>query len=195
VKITSVICPQQTPKPTKQEKYMLKIILIVVVLLIAAILIYAATKPDTFRVERTVNIKAPADKIFPLIDDLHRMQTWSAWEKVDPGMKRNHSGAASGKGAVYEWESDKKIGHGRMLITESSPSKVAIKMDFIKPFAAENILEFTLKPEGGATQITEAITGPSPYVSKLMGLFCSMDKMIGGKFEESLAELKTIAEK
>ena len=169
---------------------MLKTILIVVALLIAAVLIYAATLPDSFRVERSASIKASPEKIFPLIDDLHRMQTWSAWEKVDPGMKRAHSGSASGKGAVYEWDGNKEIGQGRMEITESSPpSRVAIKMDFIKPFAAQNTLEFTLKSEGGSTRVTQAIFGPSPYISKLFGLFCSMDKIIGGKFEESLAAL------
>jgi len=173
---------------------MLKTILIVVVLLIAAVLIYAATLPDSFRVERSASIKASPEKIFPLIDDLHRMQTWSAWEKVDPGMKRAHSGSASGKGAVYEWDGNKEIGQGRMEITESSPSRVTVRMDFIKPFAAQNTVEFTLKAEGDSTRVTQAIFGPSPYISKLFGLFCSMDKIIGGKFEESLAALKTAAE-
>lgn len=174
---------------------MLKTILIVVVLLIAGVLIYAAILPDTFRVERSASIKAPPEKIFPLIDDLHRMQSWSAWEKVDPGMKRAHSGGASGKGAVYEWEGNKDIGQGRMEITESSPpSRVIIRMDFIKPFAAQNTVEFTLNPEGDSTRVTQAIFGPRPYISKLFGIFCSMDKMIGGKFEESLAALKAAAE-
>jgi len=173
---------------------MLKTILIVVVLLIAGVLIYAATLPDSFRVERSASIKSPPEKIFPLIDDLHRMQTWSAWEKIDPGMKRAHSGAASGKGAVYEWEGNKEIGQGRMEITESSPSRVTVRMDFIKPFAARNTVEFTLKAEGDSTRVTQAIFGPSPYISRLFGLFCSMDKMIGGKFEESLAALKATAE-
>ena len=170
-------------------------IAIVIAVVIAAVLIYAATLPDSFRVERSASIKAPPEKIFPLINDLHSMQTWSAWEKVDPGMKRAHSGAASGMGAVYEWEGNKEIGQGRMEITESSPTRVSIRMDFIKPFAARNTVEFTLKPEDGSTRVTQAIFGPSPYISKLFGLFCSMEKMIGGKFEESLAGLKSIAEK
>jgi uncharacterized protein YndB with AHSA1/START domain len=175
---------------------MLKTILIAAVLLVAAVLIFAATRPDTFRVERSASIKAPPEKIFPLINDLHGMQTWSAWEKVDPGMKRAHSGASSGRGAVYEWDGNKDIGQGRMEITESSPpSLVTIRMDFIKPFAARNTVEFTLKPDGDSTRVTQAIFGPSPYISKLMGLVFNMDKMIGGKFEESLAALKTVVEK
>jgi len=173
----------------------LKTSLIAGVLAIAAVLIYAATRPDTFRVERTASIQAPPEKIFPLINDLHRMQSWSAWEKVDPGMKRTHRGAASGKGAVYEWDGNGDIGQGRMEITESAPpSRVAIQMDFIKPFSARNTLEFTLTPEGGSTRVTQALFGPSPYISKLMGLVFSMDQMIGGKFEDGLAALKTAAE-
>lgn len=174
---------------------MFKKIAIVTVVVIAAVLIYAATQPDTFRVERSASIKAPPEKIYPLIDDLHTMQTWSAWEKVDPAMKRAYSGPAGGKGAVYEWEGNKDIGQGRMEITESSPSRVVIRMDFIKPFAAQNTVEFMLKPEGDSTRVTQAIFGPSPYISKLFGLFCGMDKMIGEKFEESLGALKSMAEK
>jgi uncharacterized protein YndB with AHSA1/START domain len=175
---------------------MLKTIAIIIVILIAAVLIFAATRPDSFRVQRSASIKAPPEKIFALINDLQSMQTWSAWEKVDPAMKRKHSGAASGQGAVYEWESNKDIGQGRMEITEASPpSKITIKMDFIKPFAAQNTMEFAMQAEGRSTRVTQAIFGPSPYISKLMGIVFNMDKMIGGKFEESLAELKTIAER
>ncbi len=174
---------------------MFKTIAIVIAVVIAAVLIYAAFQPDSFRVERSASIKAAPEKIHPLIDDLRSMQTWSAWEKVDPGMKRAHSGATRGVGAVYEWEGNNDIGQGRMEITGSSPSLITIRMDFIKPFAAQNTVEFTLKPEGDATRVTQAIFGPMPYMSKLFGIFCSMDKMIGGKFEESLAALKTAAEK
>jgi len=174
---------------------MIKTIIIVLAVLVVALLIYAATRPDAFRVQRSINIKAPPDMIFPRINDLHSMQTWSAWEKVDPGMKRKYSGAESGQGSVYEWEGNKEIGQGRMEIIESAPpSRIAIKMDFIKPFAAQNTLEFTLQADGDSTRVTQAIFGPSPYLSKLMSLVCSMDKMIGGKFEDSLAELKAGAE-
>lgn len=175
---------------------MFKTILIVLLLTLVAILIYAATKPDTFRVQRHITIKATPETIFPLISDLHSMQTWSAWEKVDPGMKRTYKGAASGPGAVYEWEGNQEIGQGRMEILEATPpAKISIRMDFIKPFPAQNTLEFVLHTEGDSTRVTQAIFGPSPYISKVMSLVFSMDKMIGEKFEEGLAALKTIAEK
>ena len=175
---------------------MFKTIAIVVVVLIAGVLVFAATRPDTFRVERSVSIKAPPEKIYPYFDDFNRWAAWSPWEKLDPAMKRTFSGAPSGKGSVYAWEGNSKVGAGRMEILESSPSsKLLIKLDFIKPFEGHNTAEYTLTPSGETTQVTWAMYGPAPYVSKLMGVFVSMDKMIGKDFEAGLANLKAAAEK
>jgi uncharacterized protein YndB with AHSA1/START domain len=178
---------------------MLKIVGIIVVVLlvaIAAVLIYAATKSDDFRVARSLPIKAPPEKIFALINDLHGWSAWSPYEKRDPAMKRTFSGAEKGKGAVYEWDGNKNVGAGRMEITDTSPpNKVVIKLDFIKPFEGHNIAEFTMAPQGDATNVTWAMYGPSPYVAKVMGTFMNMDKMIGTDFEAGLVNLKTLAEK
>lgn len=175
---------------------MLKKIAIAVLVLIAVLLVFAATRPDTFRVERTTSIKAPPEKVFAFINDFHRWDAWSPWEKMDPAMKRTHSGSASGKGAVYEWEGNDKVGKGRMEIMESSPpSRIAIKLDFFKPFEAHNTAEFTLKVQGDDTEVSWAMHGPSPYLAKLMQLFLSMDSMVGKDFETGLANLKTAAEK
>ena len=174
---------------------MLKTIAIIVVVLIAAILGYAMTMPDNFRVQRTTSIKAPPEKIFPLINDLHRWGSWSPWEKMDPEMKRTYSGSASGKGAAYAWQGNRKVGEGRMEIADTSPpSKVTIKLDFMKPFEAHNTAEFTLEPKGDSTNVTWAMYGPSEYMAKVIGVFVSMDKMIGKDFETGLANLKTVAE-
>lgn len=123
------------------------------------------------------------------------MQAWSAWEKIDPAMKRTYSGAASGVGADFAWEGNKNIGSGSIEITESSPTKIAMKLDFTAPIVAHNIVEFTLAPNGNNTTVTQVIFGPSPYISKLMSLVFSMNKMVGSKFEEGLASLKATAEK
>jgi carbon monoxide dehydrogenase subunit G len=174
---------------------MFKMIAIVVVVLIAAILVYAATKPDEFRVQRTTSVKAPPEKVFALINDFHRWGSWSPWEKMDPAMKRTYSGAANGKGAVYAWQGNSKVGEGRMEIADtSSPSKVTINLDFFKPIEGHNTAEFTLEPRGDSTNVTWAMYGPSPYIAKIMGIFVSMDKMIGKEFETGLANLKTVAE-
>ena len=175
---------------------MFSTIIIIVVVLLAAVLGYAATQPDSFRVERATSIKAPPTKIFPLINDYRSWDAWSPYEKKDPAMRRTYSGAPIGQGAVYEWEGNSNIGKGRMEITESSvPSRVAIDMHFMKPFEARNVAEFTLQPNGDATKVIWAMHGPATFVSKLMGLFFSMDNMIGKDFEAGLANLKAIAEK
>ena len=175
---------------------MIKIIAIVLALLIAALLVFAATKPDSFRIERSINIKAPPEKIFALISDFRQWEAWSPWEKIDPALKRTYSGAASGKGAVYEWSGNKDIGQGRMEIVDSvAPTKVMLKLDFVTPFEAHNHVDFTLLTQGDTTTVTQAMYGPSPYLSKLMTIFFSMDKMVGEKYEEGLASLKALAEK
>ena len=175
---------------------MLKTIAIVTAVLIAAVLIYATTKPDTFSVTRSASIKAPAEKIFAVINDFHRWTDWSPWEKLDPAMKRTQGGPASGKGATYAWEGNSKAGAGRMEIIESTPSsKVGIQLDFIKPFEGHNIAEFVLVPQGDTTNLTWTMHGPTPYISKLMQVFVSMDSLIGKDFEAGLANLKALAEK
>ena len=175
---------------------MLKTIALIVAVLIAGVLIFAATKPDTFSVERSATIKAPPEKIFAVLNDFHRWTEWSPWEKLDPAMKRTLGGPASGQGATYAWEGNSKAGAGRMEITDSVPArKVGIKLDFIKPFEGHNIAEFTLTPQGDATQVNWLMHGPAPFISKLMQVFISMDKMIGQDFEEGLANLKAVAER
>jgi len=180
---------------------MLEVIAIVAVILalaIAIVLILAATKPDTFSVQRAAVVKAPAEKIFSLINDFHQWGSWSPWENKDPGMKRTYSGAASGKGAVYAWDGNKNVGSGRMEILDaSSPSKIVIKLDFFKPFAAHNTAEFSMLPQGDAatTNVTWIMHGPAPFLSKLMQVFMNIDSMVGRDFESGLSNLKRLTEK
>jgi hypothetical protein len=173
----------------------IKIAAMTVAILLAAVLGFAATRPDTFRVERTATIQASPGEIVPLLTDFHRWSSWSPYEKLDPGMKRTFSGASAGPGAVYEWDGNAKAGAGRMEILESSPSKVAIQIDFTAPMEGHNRAEFTLEPEGDATRVTWTMHGPSPYVAKVMGVFFNMDTMIGKDFETGLGNLKAIAER
>jgi len=162
----------------------------------AIILILAATRPDNFQVQRAASIKAPPEKIFALINDFHNWGAWSPYEKRDPAMNRSFSGSVDGRGAVYEWAGNKKVGAGRMeIIDTSAASTVRIKLDFIRPFEGHNIAEFTLRPQGDATNVTWAMDGPSPFIAKVMGLFFNMDHMIGKDFETGLANLKTLTER
>jgi hypothetical protein len=172
------------------------IIAIVLAIAIAVVLILAATKPDRFSVRRAAVINAPADRVFPLIADFHEWRKWSPWEDRDPGLKRTYGGAERGKGAVYAWEGNRNVGSGRMEILEAnSPSLVKIQLDFLKPFEAHNIAEFTMLPQGNATNLGWVMSGPAPFMSKVLQVFMSFDKMIGKDFEAGLANIKSMTEK
>ena len=171
------------------------IVVLVVVVAVAGVLAYAATRPDAFRVERSIAIKAPPEKVLALVGDLRGWTAWSPYEKKDPGMKRAYAGTAAGKGAVYEWDGNKEVGRGRMEILEAGPSKVLIKLDFMTPFEAHNTAEFSAVPRGDNTTVTWAMYGPSPYIAKVMQAVVNMDRMIGTDFEAGLQSLKAVAEK
>jgi K+-transporting ATPase KdpF subunit len=175
---------------------MLKFIGGVVVLAIVVVLCVALTKPDSFRVERSVTINASPEKVATLISDFHQWDGWSPWARLDPNMKTSYSGPASGPGAVYEWEGNSKVGKGRMEILSAEPAKTTIKLDFLKPFEGHNITDFVLEPQGSATRVNWIMNGPMTlFPGKIMSVFSPMDKMIGPDFDKGLANLKTIAER
>lgn len=169
--------------------------LITLFVLVAGLCAYATTRPDTFRLERSTLIAAPPDRIIPLIADFRRWAAWSPFENIDPTMTRTYGGADQGVGATYAWSGTGKAGAGRMEIIEQSPERVAIKLDFSKPFEAHNIAEFTAVPDGAGTRVTWAMHGPSPFISKLMTVFFSIDRMVGKDFEAGLASMKQVAER
>ncbi len=153
------------------------IIAVVLAIAIAILLILAATKPDTFTVRRATTVKAPPERIFPLINDFHQWGTWSPYETKDPAMKRTYSGTASGKGAVYAWQ------------------EIVIKLDFFAPFEGHNTAEFTMLPQGDVTNVTWLMHGPVPFMAKIMHVLMNIDRMVGKDFEIGLANLKRLTEK
>jgi uncharacterized protein YndB with AHSA1/START domain len=170
-------------------------ILIGLGVLIAGLLGFAATRPNEFRLQRRTRINATPEKVFANLVDFHQWSGWSPWEKLDPGMQRKHSGAPSGKGAVYEWEGNRKVGKGRMEITDASaPNRLVVDLHFLKPYEARNTTEFVLQRDGAATDVTWSMYGPAPFVNKVMGVFMNMDKLIGTDFEKGLTSLKSMSE-
>jgi uncharacterized protein YndB with AHSA1/START domain len=174
---------------------MLKTILLIVAAAIAALLIYAATKPDSFRLSRSVTIAAPPDKVFALINDLRQFNTWNPFAKMDAQGVITYDAVTVGVGGAYHWQGEKS-GAGRMQIAESVPAqRVTAKLDFTKPFEAHNMVDFTVQANGTGSTVTWAMHGPAPYVNKLMTIFFDMDKTVGGEFDTGLANLKALAEK
>ena len=170
-------------------------VVVLVVVLVAGVLVLAALRPAEMRVERRATIRAPAEKVHAQIADFRRWQAWSPWERIDPTLQRTYSGAPSGRGAVYEWSGQGKAGAGRMEILDAPvPSRVAIRLDFIKPFAARNSTVFSLVPQGEGTEVTWTMTGPSPFMARVMSVFMNLEGMVGRDFEAGLANLKAVSE-
>lgn len=168
-----------------------------IVVVITGIFLYADTRPSVIQVTRSITIQAPAEKIFPLLDDFHNWPRWAPQDKEDPTMKRLYSGEPSGAGAISDWQGTGNTGKGRMTITESTaPSKLVVTVDFVRPFAAHNINEFVLEPNGPGTSttVTWTMRGRNMFFMKLMGIFVSMDHVLGKHFESGLQNLKTLSE-
>jgi Polyketide cyclase / dehydrase and lipid transport len=174
---------------------MLTTLFLAILVVLAAALVYAATRPDTFRIERSVSIDVAPEVIFSNINEFKRWGEWSPWDKIDPALQRTYSGAAKGKGAVYAWVGNSQVGAGRMEIVEATPfTVIQIKIDFTAPFKASNTIDFTLTKRGDITDVSWAMSGPQPFVSKVMGLVFNMDKVVGGQFATGLSQLKQVSE-
>ena len=174
---------------------MIVIIVVALIVSVGTLLAYVAARPDTFRVERATVMEAAPEQIFPHMQDFRRFSEWSPYEHLDPEMSRTYSGAKKGKGAVYEWNGRGKAGKGRMEIAHVSPPRmVVIRLDFVKPFESQSIVEFTLSPEGSSTRVSWAMRGANAYVAKLLQVFVNMDRLVGKDFETGLANLKGIVE-
>jgi polyketide cyclase/dehydrase/lipid transport protein len=174
---------------------MLMKILIGIAVIVVVFVVVVALQPAEFRIARTTAISAPAEAVFAQVNDFHKWVAWSPYERIDPALQRAYSGAPSGVGAIYEWVGNKDVGEGRATITDSRPNElVRIQLDFRKPFPATNIAEFSLAPQGAQTAITWSMTGRKNFMFKAVGLFMNMDKMVGGQFEQGLAQLKSLVE-
>jgi hypothetical protein len=170
-------------------------ILALIVVAVAIFCVVVAMQPADFKVTRSASINAGQDVIFEQINDFHKWDAWSPWAKLDPSMKTTYSGPSTGIGAGYAWTGNDKVGEGKMAITASHPNEhIAIDLEFIKPFAAKNVTEFVLKPEGAKTNVTWTMSGTNNFMAKAFSLFMNMDKLVGGDFEKGLSQLKTVSE-
>jgi hypothetical protein len=174
---------------------MLTKILIGLAVVVILFLITVAFQPAEFKVVRTTKINAPAVDVFGYVNDFHKWTAWSPWENLDPNLQRFYEGAPAGPGTIYRWVGNRKVGEGKMTLTESKPGEyVRIALDFLKPFAASNKVVISFKQEGNQTAVDWTMTGTKNFICKGMGMFMSMDKMCGGQFEQGLAQLKAVSE-
>ena len=169
--------------------------LIVLAVLVGILVIIVSLRPVDFRIKRSATIPAPPNVVFQRVNDFHLWQAWSPWARLDPNCKNSFEGAAAGAGAMFAWSGNKKVGEGRMAIVESKPGEyIRLNLDFVKPFEGHCVTEFTFKPESGGTLMTWTMTGKNNFVARAVTLVMNCDKMIGGQFEQGLANLKEVVE-
>jgi Polyketide cyclase / dehydrase and lipid transport len=174
---------------------MLKKFLIAIAAIIVVFVVVVALQPSEFRIVRSATISAPAPAVFAQVNDFHNWEAWSTWAKLDPAAKATFEGPSTGTGAIFKWAGNKEVGEGSMTITESRPSDlIRIKLEFLRPFEATNSAEFTFKPEGNRTAVTWSMEGKNNFIAKAVCLFMNMDKMVGGQFEQGLAQMKAVVE-
>lgn len=175
---------------------MWKKVLIAFAAIVAIFLIVAALQPNTFRISRSATMAAPPEVVFAEVNDFHQWGAWNPWQKIDPAAKYTYSGAESGEGAKFAWDGNDDVGAGRMTITDSEPPRrIQIELEFLRPFAATNQAEFTFEPQGPGTLVTWSMSGANTFLSKVIGLLMDMDAMVGGQFEQGLADMKAVVEK
>jgi uncharacterized protein YndB with AHSA1/START domain len=174
---------------------MFRKVLIALAALVVVLLVVIATRPSTYRVERTTRIAAPPDTVFALVNDFSAWDRWSPWAHLDPSMKKTIGGPPSGVGATYAWTGNDKVGEGKMQITESVPAqKVGIRLEFIKPMASVAQTDFGFRPEGGGTQVSWGMHGKNDFMGKAFSLVADLDTMVGNDFEKGLASMRREAE-
>jgi uncharacterized protein YndB with AHSA1/START domain len=149
----------------------------------------------TFKVEREIRVDAPPPALYERIVDFHRWSAWSPFEELDPTMERTFEGPASGVGSIYEWSGNMKAGTGRMEMVEADRDRrIVIDQRNLKPMKSRSTVTFSLVGVDDGTAVTWSMTGPVTSMTRVMGVFRSMDKMVGPIFEKGLAKLKTEAE-
>ena len=172
----------------------LKRIAFAVVAVFALLLVIGLLLPSGFRVQRTTVIAAPPAKVYPLIADPRNWKQWAVWNRRDPEMQMQYSGAESGTGAKWSWQS-KTEGNGAMEFTAAVPNeRIEYALSF-PDFGMSSHGELGLAPDGSGTRViwtNEGDMGGSP-INRYFGLM--MDSMVGPDFEAGLANLKTIAER
>lgn len=172
------------------------LLFLVALALVSGLIAYISLRPNTFKIVRSAVVNAPPEAIYQRINDLHAWEAWSPWARLDPAATNTFDGSPLGPGASMSWSGNKKVGAGKMTIKESSQNeRIRLKLEFTRPMSATNEVQFDLKPIGETkTEVTWAMSGQNEFIGKAMHVFTNMDKMVGGQFEQGLANLKSLVE-
>lgn len=161
--------------------------------LVLVLVVVAFFLPRTYRIERTIVIKAQPEVVFAQFGDLKAWKNWGSWHEKDPAMKLSYSAKTTGVGAWSAWES-KSEGNGKMTITAIEPAKSATYLLEFPDMGMQSNGSMTLQPADGGVEVVWVDAGDLGMnpMSRWFGLF--LDGMIGPDFEKGLAKMKRLVE-
>jgi hypothetical protein len=147
--------------------------------------------PTKIHVQRSIEMRADAKDVYPLIANLK--DGWTQWSpfgvEEDPGMQMKYSGAEEGVGATQSWDGP-KMGDGRMTIVKADPARGAEYDLWVMHDSFRIDGALICEPAAGGTKVTwtgDWEYGSNPY-ERYMGLLA--DGMLGDSFEKGLNKLK-----
>lgn len=175
---------------------MFKMIVLPVAVILGSFLAFVALQDPNYVISREVKINAPAEKVWPYLNNSKLAEKWAPWIEIDPAAKMSYSGPEEGVGSKASWDEGKQLGTGSATISESVPhQKVGIQLEYTKPYEMKQYSEYLLASNGNETTVTWRVTGQNNFLGRFICMFMSMDRMVGGMFEKGLSNLKAIAEK
>ena len=150
--------------------------------------------PASWRLERSIVIEVPPERLYPLVATPRRWHEWAMWNRRDPASRPSFFGPESGADAGWEWDS-RTEGKGRMTLLSADPGRALTYELLLPDMASTSTGSIVLQPQGAATRVTWTNTGSlgrNP-LKHLLAPF--MDRWIGPDFEAGLANLKVLAER
>ncbi len=150
---------------------------------------------STYTVTRSETMRASPEAIFDYVANFRNWPAWSPWEELDPEMEKTYTGDDGTVGSGYSWSGNRKAGAGSMKLTDiQAPTQMTSDLEFLKPFKSSNTMGFTLSPSGDNTTVTWTMNATHSLMTRVMGFFGLMDRMIGKDFDKGLTKLKGLVE-
>ena len=150
--------------------------------------------PSSFRVERSLVISAPPERLYALVGTPRRWPEWSIWNRRDPAMAMTFFGPEAGAGAGWSWQS-RTEGRGRMTFLTADPEKGFTYELFFPDYDSTSTGEIRFERQTVGTRVTWTNVGDVGRNPLLHYMALVMDRMVGPEFDAGLANLKVLAEK
>jgi hypothetical protein len=164
--------------------------------IILLILIVAAAAGTGWSYQKSISVNAPLQTVWDNVKTLGALNKWNPWMEKDPAIKVVFSGTDGNPGASYSWESNvKDVGAGsQTILSIAERSKLATRVDFLRPFKGTGEADILVREEGLATIVTWKMTSSTPYPMNIIKLFGVMQKNMDAAFGKGLNKLKGICE-